>query len=138
MSFLNRFLDRKPQDDTLRSVVRNLTHLLNSKRGYGSPLCSFGLSDYYAQQGARAAALSVMKEVLRDVAEYEPRLRAVDVLLLRDGQLPFFFEVRGELRVDRGRPLAPDIRPMPCRLGILFDPLHGSVVIEPIEVDDVR
>ena len=42
MSFLNRFLPEQPQDDVLQSVVRNLLYLLNSRRGFGSLLCSFG------------------------------------------------------------------------------------------------
>ena len=137
MSFLNRFRDDKPQDDTLRSVVRNLTHLLNSKRGYGSPLCDFGLGSYYAQQGTRGAAESVMREVLSDVSAYEPRLRPLDLKVLNDGQLPLAFELRGELRTDRGQPVLAS-PPLLCRLGILFDPIHGEIAVQVLEALDVR
>src|SRR5262245_18473635 len=104
MSFLNRFIEGKPQDDTLRSVIRNLTHILNAKTGYGSPLCDFGLGEHYGQQGQKAAAVSIMREILSDISRYEPRLRALDLEVLRDGQLPLAFTLRGELRIERGRP----------------------------------
>lgn len=49
MSFLNRFLEFPPQDDTLHSVIRNLSYLLNSRPGYGSRLREYGVGDYLAQ-----------------------------------------------------------------------------------------
>jgi predicted component of type VI protein secretion system len=134
MSFLNRFLEGRPQDDTLSSVVRNLTHLLNSKSGYGSPLLSFGLGDYYKMPDVHATAESVMNEVLRDIGSYEPRLRAIEFKVLNDQQLPLAFELRGELRLDRGRPMAPRYEMTPCKLAILFDPYHGEVAVHVIEL----
>lgn len=128
MSFLNRFLSGQPQDDTLRSVVRNLTHLFNSKRGYGSLLCEFGLGGYFSQVGTRATAESVMRELFADVSRYEPRLRPLHIRALNDGELPLAFELRGELRAEPGRKEAPAVT-RPCRLGILFDAVHGAVEV---------
>lgn len=130
MSFLNRFLTGRPQDDTLRSVVRNLTHLFNSKRGYGSPLCEFGLAGYFSQVGTRATAEAVMRELFADVSRYEPRLRPLQIRALNDGELPLAFELRGELRTEPGRGDPPGhAAARPCRLGILFDAVHGEVAV---------
>jgi type VI secretion system lysozyme-like protein len=134
MSFLNRFLEDRPKDDTMTSVVRNLMHLLNSKSGYGSPLLGFGLGDYYKLPDVHATAESIMNEVLRDIGSYEPRLRAIEFRVLDDKQLPLAFELRAEVRLDRGRPLAPIYHYVPCKLAILFDPYHGEVAIHVIEL----
>jgi len=142
MSFLNRFREDQPKDDTVASVVRNLTHLLNSKSGYGSPLCGFGLSDHYALPSPVATAEAVMREVLRDIEAYEPRLRPIEIKVLGDKELPFLFELRGEVRRESGRPLPVSGTLSPCRLGILFDPVHGAVSIQVLDAkgerEDVR
>lgn len=130
MSFLNQFLPDRPCDDTLASVVRNLTYLLNSKRGYGSPLCEFGLDEYYAQQGAPASAEAVMHQILADIAAYEPRLRPHTLVAKNDEEPPYLFELQGEVLVTAGRPLARKVKATPCRLAILFDPVHGEVSVE--------
>ncbi len=130
MSFLNQFLPERPRDDTLASVVRNLAHLLNAKRGYSSPLCEFGLDEFYAQQGAPASAEAVMHQILADIAAYEPRLRPRALVAINDEELPYLFELQGEVLVAAGRPLAKKVKATPCRLAILFDPVHGEVKIE--------
>lgn len=138
MSFLNRFLEGSPKDDLLGSVVRNLSQLLNSKRGYGSPLCDFGLAEYYAQQGALGAAEALMREVASDVKSYEPRLRLLSLRLLSDGELPHFFELRGQLQVDSPRPPGSPGQALPCCLGILFDPIYGEISVQLLEDVGVR
>lgn len=138
MSFLNRFLDGKPQDDTMRSVLRNLNYLLNAKAGYGSPLCGFGLSDYYGQHGKLAAAQAIMRELLADIIRYEPRLRAIDLEILKDGELPLMFAMRADLAVEKGRTPTPQVEVTHCHFGILFDPIHGAVRVEELEAPRVR
>ncbi len=138
MSFLNRFLDGKPQDDTLASVMRNLSYIFNSKTGYGSSLHDFGLANYHGLPGARATADAVMSEMLRDIARFEPRLRPLSMRALDDRALPLAFELKAELRRDLGPPLAPKYETVPCRLAILFDPALGEVAIYPIEAQRVR
>lgn len=138
MSFLNRFCEGSPKDDPLSSVVRNLSHLLNSKREYGSLLCDFGLGAYYAQQGSLGAAAAVMREVASNIQSYEPRLRLLSLRVLNDGELPLFFELRGELRVDAGGPPDAKRQVRPCCLGLLFDPLYGEVSVHVLEGADVH
>lgn len=147
MSFLNRFLSRPEKDDALGSVVRNLTHLLSARAGYGSPLCDLGIGAHYQQQGAQGAALALMQEILDVIAAYEPRLRAHDIQLV--DQLPdltMVFELQVELRRPPPPPISPfaqqtrhaqtprkAAKPARQRLRVLFDPVLCGVTIEPVE-----
>ena len=133
MSFLNRFMDGQPQDSSLQSVVRNLLNLLNSKEGYGSRLRDYGLGDYFGQQGLEAAAMSVMHEILYDIYHYEPRLRAREIFTWDDGRLPMAFELSGEFMPDIP-PGAKKVPPLPIRLLIQWDAIHGSIRIEIIDL----
>ena len=68
--------------------------------------------------------------------------------LAEQERLPFkfleaiLFELRGEVRRESGRPLPASGTLSPCRLGILFDPVHGAVSIQVLdakgEFKDVR
>lgn len=122
MSFLNRFLPEKPHDDALASVVRNLMHLLNSRRDYGSLLGSFGLADYLAEQGEKNTILTVLGEIQQTISLYEPRLRLLGLRSLgRDHELWLHIDAQGML-------LLP-YRAIPCQLLILFHPISGAVEI---------
>lgn len=136
MSFLNRFLDGQPQDDTLSSVVRNLRYLLNSRRNYGSYLRDFGLGEYLARTGTQFATAAIMFEVLQNTRDYEPRLLPIEMVCIGDGQLPMAFELRAELLHEAGR--EPVRKRQRCRLAILFDPIYGEVAVHALEGDDVR
>lgn len=122
MSFLNRFLPQPPQDDALGSVVRNLGLLLNSRREYGSLLCSFGLADYLAEQGGPNTALAILREIKQTIGLYEPRLRVLDLKSLgRDSELWLHIDLEGLLLLPYGA--------VPCRLLLLFHPITGAVEI---------
>jgi hypothetical protein len=108
MSFLNRFLPEQPKDDQLTSIVRNLEHLLNSRRGYGSLLCDFGLVDYLSEPDSRSVALAVLREIRDDIENYEPRLRLIDLRTLgRDERLRLHILITG-LPVVSPEPDEPD------------------------------
>lgn len=120
MSFLNRFLEVPPQDDTLQSVVRNLEYLLNSRPGYGSRLRDYGIADYLAQQGRKAAQVTILHEIRDDISDLEPRFRLRDITARgRDVDLRLQIYVRGVLITKRGE--------RPCTLRILFHLPSGEV-----------
>ncbi len=122
MSFLNRFLPDRPQDDTLASVVRNLEYLLNSRREYGSLLCSFGLADYLAELGGKSTVLTILREMQDTIYLYEPRLRVLSIKTIgRDEYLHLHFDLHGML-------LSP-YWTLPCRLHLVFHPITGAVQI---------
>ncbi len=123
MSFLNRFLPEKPQDDELRSVVRNLLYLLNSRRGFGSLLCSFGAADYFRDLSGRTTAQTLLREITDTIQIYEPRLRVLSLKTVgRDSALRLFIELRGTLLLHYWG--------VPCRLLFLFHMPTGAVTIE--------
>lgn len=124
MSFLNRFLDGPPQEDTLQSVIRNLEYLLNSRPGYGSRLRDFGIADYLNQQGRKAAQVTILREIRDDITDFEPRFRLRDITAKgRNADLCLQIAVRGSLLTQRGE--------RPCTLRILFHLPTGQVTVEP-------
>jgi predicted component of type VI protein secretion system len=123
MSFLNRFLEFPPQDDTLHSVIRNLSYLLNSRPGYGSRLREYGVGDYLAQQGKKAAQLTILREIRDDIAVMEPRFRLRDITATgRDAELRLQICVRGTLLTKTG--------PRTCALRVQFHLPSGEVTVE--------
>jgi predicted component of type VI protein secretion system len=123
MSFLNRFLPDEPQDDTLESVVRNLEYLLNSRGGYGSILCPFGLVDWMGEHGGQNAARTLLKEIEHNINMYEPRLRVLNLKVVgRDPSLTWMIELDAALLVPYWG--------VACRLLILFQPMTSAVQVE--------
>lgn len=123
MSFLNRFLPGRPQDDTLDSVVRNLEYLLNSRAGFGSLLCPFGLADYLAEHGSPNTAKTLLREIEQNVMLYEPRLRVTGLSIIgRDPSLCWVIRLDGALLVPYWG--------VACTLLILFHPITGGVQVQ--------
>lgn len=124
MSFLNRFLPERPQDDdVMESVVRNLEHLLNSRPGYGSLLCPFGLGDYLGEHGTLNAARTLLKEIENNIILYEPRLQVLKIKIVgRDAKLWWAIELQGALLVP--------FWGVACTLLILFHPITAEVRIQ--------
>ncbi|HND09273.1 MAG TPA: type VI secretion system baseplate subunit TssE [Pseudomonadota bacterium] len=123
MSFLNRFLPDRPQDDPKRSVVRNLENLLNARRGFGSLLCHFGAADYLKDGGGSSATQTLLREIRDTITTYEPRLRLVSLkVIARDEKLRLLIDVQGTL--------LSSYWGTPCRLLIRFHVPTGAVSVE--------
>lgn len=131
MSFLNRFLEDSPVDDISASVVRNLNALFNARPDYASPLRSFGIGDYLGQQSRKGTQLSILREMQKLIAEYEPRFRLREIKALgRDADLTLLIVLDGLLRGARGE--------HPCRLGVRFNLVSGAAQVELGSVQEVR
>jgi type VI secretion system lysozyme-like protein len=131
MSFLNRFLENPPVDDTAASVVRNLSALFNSRPEYGSQLRDFGIGDYLGQQSRKGTHLSILREIQQVIAEYEPRYRLREIKTLgRDADLTLHIALVGLLRTARGE--------LPCRLGVRFNLVSGEAAVDLGSVQEVR
>ncbi len=123
MSFLNRFLEDAPRDDLLQSVLRNLSHLLNARPGYGYRLRDYGVGDYLGQQGNRAAQMTILREIQDDITRMEPRLRIRELWAKgRDAELRLHVHLRGVLLSRRGG--------QPCALLILVHLTTGAVSVQ--------
>ncbi len=131
MSFLNRFLEDPPVDDTAASVVRNLNALFNARPDYASPLRGFGIGDYLGQQSRKGTQLSILREMQQVIAEYEPRFRLREIKALgRDADLTLHIVLSGLLRGTRGD--------VPCRLGVRFSLVSGAAEVELGSMQEVR
>lgn len=122
MSFLNRFLEAAPVEDTKRSVVRNLSYLFNSRPDYASQLRDFGIGDYLSQQGRKGVHLSILREMQQLIANYESRFLLREIKTLgRDSDLKLHILLRGTLRAAKQETL--------CHLLVLFHLPSGAVEV---------
>jgi predicted component of type VI protein secretion system len=118
-------------DDTAASVVRNLGVLFNARPEYASPLRAFGIGDYLGQQSRKGTQLSILHEMQRMIAEYEPRFRLREIKALgRDADLTLHIVLVGVLRAARGD--------QPCRLGVRFNLVSGAAQVELGTLTEVR
>ena len=82
MAFLKRFDSNHggSSEGTIEAVLRNLRYILNAKRGYGSILEDFGISDL-SHCSSRDALVEILSEEIRHtIAQYEPRVSILDVM----------------------------------------------------------
>ena len=76
MTFLKRFesSDGQSGEASVEAVLRNLRYILNAKRGYGSILEDFGISDL-SHCSSREALVEILSNEIREtIAKYEPRV----------------------------------------------------------------
>lgn len=67
------------KDVEMQKIVANLNRVLNAKRGYGSFLHDFGVSDLNECTSRDILTLRIMEEVKRNIELYEPRLQLVNI-----------------------------------------------------------
>lgn len=79
MGFLNRFRELPRGSTELDGVLENLHHLLNAREGYSSVIRDYGLGQYYAQPDTIHAIRAMLREILDDIARYEPRLKVLSL-----------------------------------------------------------
>jgi type VI secretion system lysozyme-like protein len=95
MSFLHR-LASLPTEPLLASITRNLCVVLNTRKGCGSVIESFGLGDYEAHPNTIEAVSALTGEIAALVRRYEPRLASPEVRLLgREGTSRVCFALTG-------------------------------------------
>lgn len=118
--FLDRFSShRSPQGDRLGPVLRNLESVLNTREGYGFFQQGFGLGDYTGDRGGKELVPFLTEELQRQVVQYEPRLRDVEVTMLgQDGALCLHFDVTGLLAGEA------------LQLRLIFDTVSSRVRLE--------
>ena len=103
MSFLNR-LARERGDAVEQSVARNLTAVLNAKRGYAEAAEVFGLGGFEQHLATRPLLEALAKEMLQAILAFENRvIRAELTFLGREGSLYASFRLRADVE---GRPAA--------------------------------
>ena len=118
MSILRRSPDLRPRAPSASShaeeadIVRNLGHLLKSKRDYASFLPQFGLGETFHRPVTPATIELLRREIVSLVNLYEPRLNDLKVITLpraADGTLRF--RLSGQLAGGRPLQLVAELSP---------------------------
>lgn len=100
MGFLNRFRELPRGNTELDGVLENLHHLLNAREGYSSVIRDYGLGQYYAQPDTIHAMRTLLREILDDIAKYEPRLKVASLETKgRDSGMQLHLELIGHNRI---------------------------------------
>ena len=96
MGFFNRFRELSQGNSELDSVLENLHHLLNAREGYSSVIRDYGLGRYYAQPDTIHAVRTLLREILDDIAQFEPRLKVSSLETKgRDSSMKLHLELIG-------------------------------------------
>lgn len=107
MSFLRRLARDRPEAAEA-SVARNLTNVLNAKKGYAEAAEVFGLGDHDEPLATKPLLAALSREIVDRVKAFEPRARRPEVAFVgREGSLFAAFRLRCEID---GRPAAFWIR----------------------------
>jgi len=96
VGFFNRFRELPQGNSELDSVLENLHHLLNAREGYSSVIRDYGLGRYYAQPDTIHAVRTLLREILDDIAQFEPRLKVSSLETKgRDSNMKLHLELIG-------------------------------------------
>ena len=102
----------------LSSIVENLNNILNTTRGFGSPLADFGISDMGGHMTRDHMARAVMSDVSECIERYEPRVRVEEILFEDDNNpLRLSFKIKCTVRSNA------------TSLQLVFDTVLGSVSV---------
>ena len=82
----------------IKSIVDNLNHVLNTKKGYGSFLADFGIRDMNEYSSRDQLAVAIMQEVQYNIEQYEPRLQIISIAI-EDNKDPFRISFKIECRL---------------------------------------
>ncbi|MEN6465515.1 MAG: type VI secretion system baseplate subunit TssE [Syntrophaceae bacterium] len=90
------------RSDDLGRIVENLNRILNTKRGYGSFVKDFGISDLNEYTSRDVLVKVIMQEVKDNIECYEPRLQ-IEEITVEDNNDPFriSFSIRCYLKETR-------------------------------------
>lgn len=124
MGFLQRLARTGPMT-THAAVLRNLTSLLNAKKGYAEATELFGLGDYDQHPATVALLETLIREIAENIRAYEPRAARPEVSFLgRESSLYATFRLRCEID---GRPAAFRIRMHTVLRYVLVTPMEPGL-----------
>ncbi len=101
MTFFTKFEEKKDIDNKnlyLLSIVENLNHMLNTKKGYGSFLKGYGIRDMNQHSSYDQLSAAIMEEVKYNIEHYESRLLLEEITLLDDSN-PFRISFKIRCRI---------------------------------------
>jgi predicted component of type VI protein secretion system len=116
---LRKFFHDKRKADEIQSVIANLNHLLNTRKGFGFWVEKFGLGDYSEYRARSKIVQTLVRELKENIELFEPRVSIESIEEIEAGS-PF------RLRFQMNGRFLDDERP----LFIVVDSLRNNVTIE--------
>lgn len=99
MGFFNRFREIPHRDAEVEHLAEDLHHLLNSYRGYGSPIRDIGLLPPDPHTDAAGAAKHLLANILSNLLRYLPGLAGPTLRTLsRTPDLVLHVELKGRIK----------------------------------------
>lgn len=92
MAFFDKFTasdNPLGQRAPVEAILQNLENVLNTKRGWGSPLHDYGISTLTEYTSRESIARAVMDEISECIERYEPRLRLESIEVENQERAPF-------------------------------------------------
>jgi predicted component of type VI protein secretion system len=72
---LEKFLRRQKPSTEVEKVIRNLNHVLNTKKSFGSYVRELGIGDYNEYKARHKIIETIIEEIKDNVRLFEPRVR---------------------------------------------------------------
>lgn len=122
MPLFNKFttgVSRSRERSHMLSIVENLNNVLNTTRGFGSPLSDFGIHDMSGHMSRQEMARSIIADVRECIDLYEPRVQ-LDDIVFEDDQNPLRLSFT----------IKCTVRKSATSLHLMFDTVMGSVSVE--------
>ncbi len=107
--------------DVVYGIVDNLNHVLNSKREFSYFLTDFGISDYNHLSSREDIARAIMREVSENIEKFEPRVKLVGIVEMKESSSLFRLSFRINCIV-KGNSRA---------LSMIFDPRLDRYLVNP-------
>ena len=95
-------LEEGSDRNEIRSILRNLNNMLNTKKGFGSVLEGYGIRDLNEYSSREQLTEAVVEEVRQNIELYEPRVELKEIVV-EDAADPFRIAFRIECRVKETR-----------------------------------
>jgi type VI secretion system protein len=81
MPLLQKFGSRHGNISDIESIIDNLNNVLNSKKGFSSPLSDFGIRDMNEYSSRDIIAKAIIAEVRENIEKYEPRVEVTRIVV---------------------------------------------------------
>jgi predicted component of type VI protein secretion system len=123
MGFLDRLAGER-EETVHESVARNLTAVLNSRKGHASDVEVFGVGDYDEHRATKPLLEMLAREMLDAVKAFEPRARKPELMYMgRESSLFAAFRLRCEIE---GRPAGFWIRMQTILRYVTVEPMPAG------------
>ena len=116
---MEKFYRKKSTDTSVSSVIKNLNHLLNTRKGFGSFLRRLGIGDWNMYRARNKIIETILEEIKENIQLYEPRVRVMDI---KEVESDVSFRLRFELKCEilsKDKPIY-----------VIFDSVLNDIAIE--------